>query len=265
MNIKKKIIEKIQKKNAKICVVGLGYVGLPVCLEFIKKNFYVIGYDKDLNKIQMLNQGRSYINQIKIEKYKKKLKKNFIATNNYKYAFSFSDVIIFCLPTPLNSNNTPNLSYVENSLKDYYKYMKEGQVICFESTSYPGTTEKYFSSIIKKKGFTAGKNIFLVYSPEREDPGNKIYKINSITKIVSGSTKSCLELGKLIYSQIVKKIFLVEDIKTAEMSKLLENIYRSVNISLINELKIICHKMKINIFDVIKAAKTKPFGFQAFE
>ena len=177
MSFKQSLIKKIKSKKAKILIVGLGYVGLPICLEFVNKNYNVIGFDSDISKINLLKQYKSYIHQINLDKYKKKLKKYFIPTNNKSF-YGEADIIVFCLPTPLNKNLTPDLKYVSNSLKDYYKFMRKGQVLCFESTSYPGTTKEYFISLIKKKKLQLGKDIFLVYSPEREDPGNQKFKIN---------------------------------------------------------------------------------------
>ena len=259
-NYKISLINRIKKNKCKICIVGLGYVGLPLALQFSKK-YKIFGFDIDNEKLKKISKGQSYIKQFSNSQIEKLKKKGFFATNDPK-KISDVDVIIFCLPTPLK-NFKPDLSYVNKSIKLFYPYIKKGTAICFESTSYPGTTDLYIVKKLEEK-FKIGKELFIIYSPEREDPGNKKYQINKITKIVSGYSKNCMVIGKLIYSKVVNKIYTAPNIKTAEMAKLLENIYRAVNISLINELKILSKKLDINIFDVIKAAKTKPFGFEAF-
>ncbi len=260
MNYKKLLINKIKKNNSKICVVGLGYVGLPLAIQFSKK-YKIFGFDIDKEKLKNISNNMSYIKQFSNTQIKKLNSKGFFATNDPK-KISEADIIIFCLPTPLK-NFKPDLSYVNNSIKLFFPYIKKGSAICFESTSYPGTTDFYFVKKLEEK-FKIGNELFIIYSPEREDPGNKNFQINKIVKIVSGYTNNCNVIGKLIYSKIVSGIYLAPNIKTAEMAKLLENIYRAINISLINELKILSIKLDIDIFEVIKAARTKPFGFQAF-
>jgi UDP-N-acetyl-D-glucosamine dehydrogenase len=260
MNYKKLLINKIKKNNSKICVVGLGYVGLPLAIQFSKK-FKVFGFDIDKEKLKSFRNNKSYIKQFSHAQIKKLNSKGFFATNDPK-KISEADVIVFCLPTPLK-NSKPDLSYVNNCIKLFFPYIKKGSAICFESTSYPGTTDFYFVKKLEKK-FNIGKELFIIYSPEREDPGNKNFQINKITKIVSGYTNNCKNIGKLIYLKIVSGVYLAPNIKIAEMAKLLENIYRAINISLVNELKILSKKLGIDIFEVIKAARTKPFGFQAF-
>lgn len=259
-NHKISLINKIKKNKCKICIVGLGYVGLPLVIQFANK-YQVFGFDIDKEKIKSISKNQSYIKQFSNSQIKNLKKKGFYATND-PAKISDADVIIFCLPTPLKKLK-PDLSYVNKSIKLFYPYIKKGTAICFESTSYPGTTDFYFVKKLEEK-FKIGKELFIIYSPEREDPGNKKYQINKITKIVSGYSTHCTFIGKLIYSKIVNEIYTTPNIKTAEMAKLLENIYRAINISLINELKILSQNLDIDIFEVIKAAKTKPFGFEAF-
>ena len=259
----KNIINNIIKKKSRICIIGLGYVGLPLAIEFIKKKFNVFGYDTDIKKIKKIQLGKSYISNFSDDIIKKMLKKNFFATNKPSDLKS-ADIIIFCLPTPLKNSKNPDLSHVRDCLKKFEPYFRKNQVISFESTSYPGTTEEIFEKFILKKNRILGVDSFLIYSPEREDPGNKKFPIRKITKLVSAKTSNCLKVGTVLYSQICKKIYPIQNFKVAEMAKLLENTYRAVNIAFINELKKISNGFGIDIFDIIKAANTKPFGFQAF-
>ena len=256
-NLKK----KIEKKNLIVGVVGLGYVGLPLANVFVKKNIKVYGFDTDIEKINIINSGKSYINYFKDRDIKLMLKKNFECFSDFR-KINKVDVIILCLPTPLNKNKTPDMKYIKNSMREIKKYLVEGQTISLESTTYPGTTREVIATELKK--FNIGKNFFLIYSPEREDPGNKKFSISETPKIVGGYSNNCLQIAFLLYKILTNKVIKVSSLETAEFTKLLENIYRSVNIGMINEMKLLTSKMKINIFEVIKAAKTKPFGFQAF-
>ncbi len=259
----KKIIQKIKSQKAVIGIIGLGYVGLPIVIKFAEKGFKVIGFDVDRIKVNKLNNGESYLHHFKNNRIKKIKRNGFQATIDFS-DISKVDIIILCLPTPLKKNRIPDLSYVTKTMNSIYSYLKEGQSISFESTSYPGTTEEIILPYLKKKKFQVGKNFFLIYSPEREDPGNKNFNINNIPKIISGYDNKSLLIAKKLYGKIVKELVPVESIQTAELAKLLENIYRAVNIGLVNEMKIISDKMGINIIEVIKAAATKPFGFKPF-
>ena len=251
---------KIISKEAKIAVIGLGYVGLPIFLNFLKKNFYVIGIDSDKKKIDLLNKGKSYIKHIKLKKILKIKKLSFSS----KFSdVKNSDIIIICLPTPLKKNFTPEMKYLRQSAKFLRNNIKKGQALILESTTYPGTTEEIYEPVIKSLNYNIGEEFFNVFSRKR-DPGNKKFNIANTTKIVSGKTKNCIEIANLIYSSICKKIHSVPNIPTAEMTKLYENIFRSINIGLANEMKIILEKFNIDIYKVINAAKTKPFGFMPF-
>ena len=262
-NLTKKIIKKIKSKKTVISVIGLGYVGLPLGIALSNSKFKVFGIDNNIENIKTLKNGKSYIKTIKDNQIKNL--KNFTPTFDFK-DISKSDIIIICVPTPIDKKKQPNLKYVKNVVFQIEKYIKKYQTIILECTSYPGTTEEYFTPMFKRKQFSIGKNIFLGYSPEREDPGNEKFSIlkKNLSKVVSGYTYNCKEIVKEVYKNVSNKVYACKDIKTAEFTKLLENIYRSVNIGLINELHLVCKKMKINIFDALNAAETKPFGFKAF-
>lgn len=260
MTYKSNLLSKIKYNKAKIGVIGLGYVGLPLACSFAKKKFQVIGFDNDKNKVKKINSNISYIKHISNLKIKN-CSKNLKATNNFEL-INQVDIIILCLPTPVKKNLTPDLSYIISTLNNAKKYFKEGQILILESSTYPGSTKQIILPYLKD--FTVGKNFFLAYSPEREDPNNQKYQIKNIPKICSGYSKNCLMLSKKLYEKIIKKVVSVSNLETAEFTKLYENIYRSVNIGLVNELKIISNKLNLNIYEIINAAKTKPFGFQAF-
>jgi len=258
----KKLLSKIKNKRTSIGVVGLGYVGLQLAKTFLYSGNKVIGFESDNKKINLLKKRKSYINYIKDKEIKKMFYKKFIIQNSYTKINSI-DIIVLCLPTPVNNKNIPDISIIKKAMKRMQPYLKPFQVIILESTTFPGTTDEVLLPDIKKK-FSIGKNFFLVYSPEREDPANTKYSMSKTPKIVSGVTKNCLKAGNEIYKSAKIKTILVSSTKVAETSKLLENTYRSVNIALVNQLKKFCEKLNINVFDVIDAAKTKPFGFQAF-
>ena len=257
INILKK---KIKKKTIIVGIVGLGYVGLPLAKTFIRNQVKVYGFDTDKNKIKMLINGKSYINYLK-NKDILNMRSKLEPFSSFEKIYD-CDAIILCLPTPIKKNKSPEMKYIENSLKNIQKYLREGQILSLESTTYPCTTEEVIMPYLKK--FIIGKNFFLVYSPEREDPGNKKYSNEKIPKVIGGITKNCLSIGHKLYQLMGTNIIKVSSVRIAEMTKLLENIYRSVNIGLVNELKLLCKKMNLNIFEIINTAKTKPFGFQAF-
>lgn len=261
-----KLFNLIEKKDAVVGIIGLGYVGLPIVIRFCEEGFRVIGFDVDPAKIESVNKGKSYIKHIpseKIASFVKKPSPSFEATtdmSNLKRA----DAIIICVPTPLTDKREPDLTYIENTAKEIKKYLRAGQLISLESTTYPGTTDELLLPLFEENGLKAGKDFFLVFSPEREDPGRIDFTTKTIPKVVGGITKQCLKLGSALYSKIINNIVPVSSTRAAEMTKLLENIYRSVNIALVNELKMLCDRMDIDVWDVINASKTKPFGFQAF-
>ncbi len=259
----KYIIEKIKNRQITVCVVGLGYVGLPLAFRFLDEKIKVIGIDNDLTKIKKIKRGVSYIEN-KIFK-KNNFYKEFQSSvsSNYSNAKNV-DIIILCLPTPLNKINNPNMSFLNNCVKKLSKFLKKGQTLILESTVYPGATLELFKIINKKKRFSLGKNFYLIFSPERENPGDKLFSYKSTTKVVSGYSKVCGLIGLHLYKLFSKKVHLASSLKVAELSKLLENTYRSVNIGLINEFKMISGKLGVNVWDVINAAATKNFGFRKF-
>ena len=263
MSIFKEQFKKIENRKATICIIGLGYVGLPLLLQSSKCGFNTTGLDIDKQKIKILNSGKSYIEHISSKKIKEAKKNKVLFTSNPKIV-NKSDIIILCVPTPLNKQREPDMQFVNKTLELIIPYLKKGQAISLESTSYPGTTEELISPKIKDRGFKVGKDFFIIYSPEREDPGNIEFKIDEIPKIISGVTNNCLKIAKVFYESVFKETVSVSSTQTAEMTKLLENIYRAVNIGLVNEMKIVADKMNINIHEVINAAATKPFGFTAF-
>ncbi|QRN03376.1 nucleotide sugar dehydrogenase [Legionella sp. MW5194] len=256
------LLPRIKNKEAMISIVGLGYVGLPLMLRFAEVGYRVIGIDVDERKNQAINQGRSYIQHIPSEQIAGV--KNYItATSDFSQAAE-ADAIILCVPTPLDKYREPDLSFVLQTMDSLLPHLRAGQVISLESTTYPGTTEEELKTRIESRGFVVGRDIFLVYSPEREDPGNQHFTTATIPKVCGGDTQACLEAGLALYSGVIDKVVPVSSTKVAEMTKLLENIHRSVNIGLVNEMKILADKMGIDIHEVIDAAATKPFGFVAY-
>jgi UDP-N-acetyl-D-glucosamine dehydrogenase len=263
MNYKKSLINKIKTNKAVIGVIGAGYVGLPLIKEFLQNDFVVYGFDNDPKKIKNLKEFKSYINYINLSKLKIKHKINFHPTSDYRH-ISKLDVIIICLPTPLTKLNTPDMSYINNALRELKNFLQKGQLLILESTTYPGTTKEIIIPVINKLKYNIGSDFFISYSPERQDPGNKDFDLIKTPKLVSGATNNCRLIASLVYGKIVKRVVEVKTLEIAELTKLYENIYRSINIGLVNEMKIISDKLGINIYDVIDAASTKPFGFSSF-
>lgn len=262
---------KILNKKAIVSIIGMGYVGLPIAILFADAGYKTIGLDIDEHKVEMLNNGKSYINHIDSSTVLNIINNNFSASADFKL-ISKSDVIIIAVPTPLGKHNEPDLSFIHRTLELIKPHLKENQIIVLESTTYPGTTDEEIAPFIESleisnknpKGFIIGKNYFIGYSPEREDPGNSSYSTKTIPKIVSGLTKKCLNLCEILYSKIIDNTVPVSSVKVAEMTKILENTYRAVNIGLVNELKILSDKMGIDIYEVINAAATKPFGYTPY-
>ena len=257
------LISKLQKKEAKIGIIGLGYVGLPLVSEFLSKGFDVIGIDKDQSKIDSLNNQQSYIAHIEDKFISKYLSKSFQASTDISMIEKL-DVIVMCLPTPLKENFEPEMKYVFDTVDELIPFLQRGQALSLESTTYPGTTSEDILNKLKKTKYKIGEDFFLIYSPEREAPGNKTFKNHQIPKIVSGHTRNCLEVGKKLYDSIVDKVVPVSSTRTAELTKLLENIHRAVNIGLVNEMKIVAEALEVDIYEVIDAAATKPFGFTPY-
>ncbi len=257
------LMEKIKNKSAKIAVIGLGYVGLPLVIEFCRAGFNVTGFDIDNEKIAMLEKGKSYIKHINVSMLIDEFKKSFRPTSDFSFLREMNCIII-CVPTPLNNNREPDMKYIFNTTKTIAQYLKKGQLIVLESTTYPGTTDGDMRKILETNGMKAGIDFHLAFSPEREDPNNKDFCVRTIPKLIGGFTPECLNAAVALYNNIVETTVPLSSTKVAESAKLLENIYRSVNIALVNELKILFCKMGIDIWEVIEAAKTKPFGYHAF-
>jgi UDP-N-acetyl-D-glucosamine dehydrogenase len=257
------LISKLNDKKAHIGIVGMGYVGLPLALRYAAVGYRVTGLDIDQQKVDALNQGRSYIEHIPALSIRHARESGFVATNDFSSA-SALDALIICVPTPLNKYREPDLSFVVGTVDALVPHLHAGQIISLESTTYPGTTEEELKPRIESRGLKVGSNVFLCFSPEREDPGNPDFVTNTIPKICGGSTRNCLEAGLALYKQVINKVVPVSSTQVAEMTKLLENIHRAVNIGLANEMKIICDRMNIDVHEVIQAAATKPFGFVAY-
>jgi len=260
---KEKLLKRINDKSARIGIVGLGYVGLPLMLDFSEAGFLVLGFDIDPRKIDLLNAGKSYFVHIPDSRVAGATERGIAATTQYSRAGE-TDVMILCLPTPLNRDRGPDLSFVIESLEGMLPFLRPGQLICLESTTYPGTTEEEIKPRLESMGLEVGSDVFLVFSPEREDPGNREYSMSNTPKVIGGTTPACLEVGSALYASITKRVVPVSSTKAAELTKLLENIYRAVNIGLINEMKMVAERMGIDIWEVIDAAATKPYGFTPF-
>ncbi len=258
--MKDQLIAAIESKTAVIGILGLGYVGLPLMLRFSAVGFKPLGFDIDQSKVDALNDGRSYIEHIKPESIQKARAAGFEATSDFSRVAE-ADALIICVPTPLNDHREPDLSYVLNTIDACVPYLRRGQLVSLESTTYPGTTDEELAPRIESRGLVIGKDAFLVFSPEREDPGNPNFETRTIPKVVGGMTKACLEVGVALYGKGIDRIVPVSSTRVSEMTKLLENIHRAVNIGLVNEMKIVADKMGIDIHEVIRAAATKPFGF----
>jgi len=257
------LVEKIAARKARVAVIGLGYVGLPLVIAFCRAGFHVTGFDVDPAKVEMLNSGKSYIRHIDLQAVEKEVLGRFTPTTDFS-RLTDMDCVVVCVPTPLNRNREPDMSYVLATSEIIARYLRKGQLIVLESTTYPGTTDGEMRVVLEKGGLNAGSDFYLAFSPEREDPNNKDFSLNTVPKVVGGITPDCLTAATALYGTIVERTVPVSSTRVAESAKLLENIYRSVNIALVNELKILFDRMEIDIWEVIEAAKTKPFGFQAF-
>jgi UDP-N-acetyl-D-glucosamine dehydrogenase len=258
------LLDRIRSKDAKVGVVGLGYVGLPLSLAFARSGFEVLGFDIDPAKIQKIAAGESYIRHIDASAIREATSRGrFAATTDFSRARG-EDCLIICVPTPLTAAREPDLSFITGTGESLAPHLRAGQLVVLESTTYPGTTEECLKPILEKSGLRAGSDFHLAFSPEREDPGNAKFHTAQIPKVVGGMTPACLEAAMALYGAAIDRIVPVSSTRAAEMTKLLENIYRSVNIAMVNELKMLCHRMGIDVFEVIDAAATKPFGFQAF-
>ncbi len=258
--MKQQLINKLTDKTAIIGIVGLGYVGIPLALRYAEAGYKVVGFDIDPEKVEKISSGKTYIKHIPDEDIQAAVDRGFEATIDFTRA-SDADALILCVPTPLDLHREPDLSYVLDTMDSLLPYLRAGHVVSLESTTYPGTTDEELKPRIEGTGLHVGDDAFLVYSPEREDPGNKNFNTQTIPKVCGGDTEACQQVGIALYSHVIDKVVTVSSTRAAEMTKLLENIHRAVNIGLVNELKIVADKMGIDIYEVIDAAATKPFGF----
>ena len=261
--MKNEVIKRIQSATATIGVVGLGYVGLPLALRFAEASFTVVGFDVDVLKARTITARKSYFSHIPDERVKLAVDNGFVVTTEMSQCANV-DVIIICVPTPLGKHQEPDLSFVTGTMDALAPFLREGQLISLESTTYPGTTEEEIVPRAHEQGLRVGEGIFVVYSPEREDPGNQSFKTQTIPKVVGGHSEACLTVGTALYKAVIDKVIPVSSTRTAEMTKLLENIHRAVNIGLVNELKVVADKMGMDIYEVINAAASKPFGFTPY-
>jgi UDP-N-acetyl-D-glucosamine dehydrogenase len=259
-----RLIQKIIKKEVRVGIIGMGYVGLPLLLRFCEEGFQILGFDVDSKKVAQLKKGRSYLKSIPSSRISQFIRSGHLHVTDDFSRLAEPDCILICVPTPLTEKMEPDLQYIEKTTESIRERLRKGQLIILESTSYPGTTEELILPQLESTGLRIGKDFFLAYSPEREDPGNKRFTTYQIPKVVSGVTPSCLKIAVSLYGQIIKQVVPVSSPRAAELTKLLENIYRSVNIALVNELKMLADRMGIDIWEVIEAASTKPFGFSPF-
>ena len=259
MNQLSRLTQRLEDKTALIGIVGLGYVGLPLLLRYVEAGYRVLGFDIDADKIDKLRQGQTYIKHLPTAAIAA-ARHGFDATSDFSRAGE-ADALILCVPTPLNEHREPDLGFVLGTTESLVPYLRAGQIVSLESTTYPGTTDEELRPRVESTGLVCGRDVFLVFSPEREDPGNPDFSTRTIPKVVGGLTPACLEAGIALYRQVIDKVVPVSSTRAAEMTKLLENIHRAVNIGLVNEMKIVADRMGIDIHEVIRAAATKPFGF----
>jgi UDP-N-acetyl-D-glucosamine dehydrogenase len=264
MQLANALMRKIDNREAKIGVIGLGYVGLPLAVEFGRAGFHVTGIDVDAKKVAMVRAGKSHVEDVTAEEVGPLVKKKLLrATTDYRGSGEL-DVIIICVPTPLRKTKDPDISYIVSALDELAKEVRKGQLVILESTTYPGTTEEVLRPKLESGGLKAGRDFFLAFSPERVDPGNATYKTHNTPKVVGGSSPACTKVAAHLYGQAVQHVHPVSSTQVAEMIKLLENTFRAVNIGLVNEIALMCERLELDAWEVIDGAATKPFGFMPF-
>jgi UDP-N-acetyl-D-glucosamine dehydrogenase len=258
------LLERIKNKKARVSVIGLGYVGLPLAVEFAKEGFPVVGIDLDQRRVEGVNKKKSYIIDVPDKDLQATVGKGLLEATDRFEVLAKQDIVIICVPTPLRKSREPDMSYIVSASEQIAQYIHKGQLIVLESTTYPGTTDELILSRLEESGLSVGRDFALAFSPERIDPGNKQYTTRTIPKVVGGITPHCTQLATALYGSIIQQTVPVSSTRTAEMVKLLENTFRAVNIGLVNELAQICERLDVNVWEVIDAAKTKPFGFMPF-
>lgn len=256
--------DKIANKKVTASVIGLGYVGLPLALSIARAGFCVYGIDIDEDKVQALRQGRSHVSDVSDDEVRQELDSGrFRPTTDYN-VLAESDVVVICVPTPLRKSKDPDVSYILSAIEEIKPRLRPGMLVILESTTYPGTSDELLAAEFAKEGFAVGKEVFVCFSPERVDPGNAVYKTENTPKVIGGVTPACTDVGRAFYAQVIETVVPVSSARVAETVKLLENTFRSVNIALVNEMTLMCERMDIDIWEVIDAAATKPFGFMPF-
>ncbi|MEZ5813472.1 MAG: nucleotide sugar dehydrogenase [Alphaproteobacteria bacterium] len=258
------LLERIKKQDITVGVIGIGYVGLPLSYSCAKNGFHVLCFDVDESKTAKLNKGESYLDTVPSERIAPFVKSGHIKATSDLSRLDEADIVTICVPTPLDEKNEPDLTYVIKTTESIAKTLRKGQVISLESTTYPGTLDEIVAPILEKSGLKANEDFYLVYSPEREDPGNPNFETSTIPKVIGANTPDALALGVAFYEQVVSQVVPVSSARTAEAVKITENVFRAVNIALVNELKVIYQKMGIDVWEVINAAKSKPFGYMPF-
>jgi len=258
------LLKRIKSKDARVGIIGLGYVGLPLAVEFAKAGLHVVGYDVDQSKIDSLTDGKSYIPDVPSDELAAVVKTGMFRATTDQRALADVDIIDICVPTPLRKTRDPDLSYVVKAIEATAAILRKGQLVILESTTYPGTTEEVAQPALEAGGLKVGRDFYLAFSPERVDPGNQTYLTKNIPKVVGGIDETSTELAAALYEQVVNKVVKVANTRVAEMVKLLENTFRAVNIGLVNEIALMCHRLDIDVWEVIDAAGTKPFGFMPF-
>jgi len=258
------LIQKIEAKTARVVVIGIGYVGLPLVAEFARAGFRVTGLDKDAEKVRLLNSGESYIADVPICDIAPHVKSGLLDATSNAAVLTEADAVIVCVPTPLNKTRDPDMRFIVGAAEEIARYQHDGMLVILESTTYPGTTTEVLVPKLTERGAVLGSTVFIAFSPERVDPGNLVYKTKNTPKVLGGASPECLHVASALYSHILDKIVPVSSTETAEMVKLLENTFRAVNIGLVNEIAMMSRKLNIDPFEVIRAAGTKPFGFMPF-
>ena len=259
-----KLERKLERRTARIGIIGLGYVGLPLAVEFAKGGFRVTGFEIDAKRAATLNAGRSYIQDVPTRDVRDLVRAGRLSATTDFSQLRRMDAIDICVPTPLRKTRDPDVSYIVSAVNEIVQRLRRGQLVILESTTYPGTTDELMRPILEKTGLRAGRDFFLAFSPERVDPGNPTYQTHNIPKVVGGATPDCTRVASALYASVIETVIPVQSTQVAEMVKLLENTFRSVNIGLVNEIALMCDKMGIDVWEVIDAAKTKPFGFMPF-
>jgi UDP-N-acetyl-D-glucosamine dehydrogenase len=262
--MQKKLLDRIKNRSAKIGIIGLGYVGLPLAVEYAEAGFFVTGFEINAEKVKMINAGKSYIDDISDSRLRPLTRSGRLRATTIDKLLAEMDCVSICVPTPLSKTKDPDISYILAAVNWVQKHLHKGMLVVLESTTYPGTTEEVILPMLAEGGFKVGTDFYLAFSPERVDPGNARYTTKNTPRVVGGVTKKCTQIAKVYYQQVIPNTYPVSSTQAAEMVKLLENTFRSVNIGLVNEMAVMCHRLGLDVWEIIGAAATKPFGFMPF-